>query len=341
MKGTVIALDEIAGRKAAARIVDGLLDDLIVAPKDAERPVPGAIYRAVCDRPVKGQGGMFVKLPGGNGFLRGAKGLRPGQAMLVQVTGWAEDGKAMPVTDRVLFKSRYAIVTPGAPGINISRKTRDEEVRVALRDIAQDEMAGIEGAGLILRSAAAGADEEAVAGDIAAMRDLAAAVLADGAGGPELLVEGPDPHELAWRDWDTPEVLAEAPGSFAAHGVDEMIATLQRAKLALSGDSFAYIEPTRALVAVDVNTGADSSQAAGLKANLALARALPRQLRCRGLGGQITLDLAPMPKKERRGFEQALRAAFRADPVDTVLAGWTPLGHFELQRKRERLPLEL
>lgn len=38
-------------------------------------------------------------------------------------------------------------------------------------------------------------------------------------------------------------------------------------------------------------------------------------------------------------IEQVLKAAFRADAIDTVLAGWTPLGHFELQRKRERLPL--
>jgi ribonuclease G len=88
-----------------------------------------------------------------------------------------------------------------------------------------------------------------------------------------------------------------------------------------------------------VNTGPDGSPAAGLKANLALARDLPRQLRLRGLGGQVTLDLAPMPKKERLAFEGHLRAAFRTDPIETALAGWTPLGHYELQRKRERLPL--
>ena len=46
-----------------------------------------------------------------------------------------------------------------------------------------------------------------------------------------------------------------------------------------------------------------------------------------------------MPKKERRTFEAVLRKAFKADDVDTVLAGWTPLGHYELQRKRARLPL--
>ena len=37
---------------------------------------------------------------------------------------------------------------------------------------------------------------------------------------------------------------------------------------------------------------------------------------------------------------KALRAAFKSCPVDTALVGWTPLGHYELQRKRERLPLE-
>ena len=99
------------------------------------------------------------------------------------------------------------------------------------------------------------------------------------------------------------------------------------------------IEPTRALVAVDVNTGRDTSPAAGLKANLATARGLPRQLRMRGLGGQIVIDFAPMPKKDRRTVESALRAAFRADPVETTLVGWTTLGHYELNRARVRVPL--
>jgi Rne/Rng family ribonuclease len=158
---------------------------------------------------------------------------------------------------------------------------------------------------------------------------------------PELLVDGADAHDIAWRDWPTPEVLDDRDGSFERHNVDDMIHTLASPRVGLGADGFAYIEPTRALVAVDVNTGGDNSPAAGLKSNIALAKDLPRQLRCRGLGGQITLDLAPMGKKDRRTFEQALKSAFRRDPVETVLAGWTPLGHFELQRKRDRLPVKL
>ncbi len=339
MKGTVVALDEIDGRKAAALLVDGALEDLLVDARD-DTPRPGAIYRALCDRPVKGQGGMFLRLPEGSAYLRGAKGLKPGQPLLVQVTGWAEDGKAVPVTQRVLFKSRFVIVTPDAPGINISRTIRDEEQRVRLREIVDDVLGDAEGIGLILRSQAASGTDAEVAEDIAAMAELAGAVTRDTTGtSPELLLDGPDSHALAWREWPMPDVLGDAPGSFAIHGIDALIDTARRPRLPLPGGAFAYIEPTRALIAVDVNTGADTTPAAGLKANIALARALPRALRIRGLGGQITLDLAPMPKKDRRPFEQALRAAFKADQIDTALAGWTPLGHFELQRKRERRPL--
>ena len=133
---TIIALDHLAGREAAALLVDGRLEDLLI---DGSAPRPGTIYRAVADRPVKGQGGMFLRTPDGSAFLRQVKGLAPGRPILVQVTGHAEPGKAIPVTARVLFKSRYAIVTPEAPGLNISRSIRDGEERVRLHEIAHAE----------------------------------------------------------------------------------------------------------------------------------------------------------------------------------------------------------
>ncbi len=342
MKGRLIALDTLGGRKAAAMLEDGVLTDLLVDPDDDTTPRPGTIFRAICQRPMKGQGGMMLRLPEGTAYLRRGRGLAPGQALLVQVTGWAEEGKAVPVSERLLFKSRYAIVTPGAPGINLSRRIRDEQARMRLLEIAHAVMeARDDSTGLILRSAAEEADEDAVAEDTESMRDLAHKVLQEGAGNtPEALLEGPDAHLLAWRDWPRPDLFAEAPGCFAEHGLDDRISTILGPKQPLKGGGFALIEPTHAFVAVDVNTGPDTSPAAGLKANIALARDLPRLLRCRGLGGQIVIDFAPMPRKERRQVEQALRAAFRRDSIETALAGWTPLGNFELQRKRERLPLD-
>lgn len=330
-----IVLDHIGERRAAALLVDGQLDDFLVA---TDAPAPGTIYRAIADRPVKGQGGVFLKTPDGSAYLRGAKGVNPGQALTVQVTGYAEPGKAIPVTDRTLFKSRYAIVTPHAPGLNISRQIKGDGLRDALLEVAHDVMSDSE-MGVILRSSCAQADHDDIAADMSDMRELAESVLSDHGKEPDILVTGDDPWQLAWRDWAMPADVYQDNGVFADHGVLDAVDAALASSVRLGSQSMLYIEPTRALVAVDVNTGSDGSFAAGLKANLAAAKALPRALRVRGLGGQITIDLAPMPKKDRQSFENALRAGFRADHVDTVLSGWTPLGHYELQRKRARHPL--
>lgn len=335
MKGRTIALDHFDGREAAALLVDGRLDDLLIDNEDAPRP--GAIYRAICDRPLKGQGGMMLRLPDGTAFLRQGKGLRPGQPLLVQVTGYAEGGKAVPVTDRVLFKSRYAIVTPGRPGRNISRAITDDDLRDELALLAAESFDS-DADGLILRSSCMGADPAEIAEDIAAMADLADAIMAEAEGTDALaLTEGDGPHALAWREWVAPADVVTEPGCFEPLGVLDQIDGLADALVPLA-DGTMYVEPTRALVAVDVNTGGDTSPAAALKANLAACRALPRALRLRGLGGQITVDFAPMSKAHRKQVEQTLRAGFRNDPIETSLVGWSPMGLFELQRKRERLP---
>ncbi|RUS58495.1 ribonuclease G [Pseudorhodobacter sp. E13] len=339
MKGRIVVLDEVQGRPAAALLVDGQLQDLLVDPAGDEA-LPGAIYRCVADRLMKGQGGVFVKLPEGSGFLRQTSGIAPGAKLLVQVTGPAEPGKAVPVTTRLLFKSRYAIATPGAPGCNISRRIKDEGLRAALEALAVAGMAGAaEGLGLILRSACADVDSDEIAADVAAVRALAEAVLADTDGGPELLVEGASAQETAWRDWADPAPDEVVEGGFADLGVLEMIDAVLEPRVDLPGAGHMMIEPTRAVLAVDVNTGGDTSPAAGLKANIAAARDLPRQLRLRGLGGQIVVDFAPMPKRDRAVLDQVLRAAFKGESAETNLVGWTTLGLYELVRKRDRLNL--
>jgi Ribonuclease G/E len=259
----------------------------------------------------------------------------------VQLSGPAEPGKALPVTTRLLFKSRFAIITPDAPGLNISRRIKDEATRADLTALAESGTAGADPAlGLILRSACAEAEPDAVAEDIAAMRGLAEAILADTTGGPELLLDGPGAQDLAFRDWlDPPVDEADTdPGSFDRHGVREAIAGLLAPRVSLEGGGHMQIEPTRALVAVDVNTGPDTSPAASLKVNIAAARDLARQLRLRGLGGQVVVDFAPMPKRDRSILDQVLKAAFKTDG-EVNLAGWTTLGLYELTRKRDRLPL--
>ncbi len=346
MKGRVIVLDEIDGRPAAALMVDGRLQDLVIDPADPDLPRPGAIYRAIAGRPIKGMGGIFVDLGGGRqGFLKNVKGISAGKPLLVQVTGWPEEDKAPVVSTRLLFKSRLGIVTPGAPGVNVSRQVKGHEERDRLEEIGVGilgDLADSERLGLILRSAAAGEDTEVIVEELERLVDLARKVLAEKAGaGPELLLAAPDAHTFAWSEWSVPapDEVIERPDAFAAEGVIEEIEKLARPEVPIGLGASLVIEPTTALVAVDVNTGGDASPAAGLKTNLRAARELPRQLRLRGLGGQIVIDMAPMPKKDRKALEDALRAALRTEGIDTAVLGWTHLGHLELQRRRERMPL--
>ncbi len=342
MKGRIVLLDTVAGRRAAALMVDGKLHDLLIDPAPGAPPGIGAIARARADRPMKGQGGITLHLGDGiMGYLKRARDIAAGETLFVQVSGVVEAGKAVPVTPDLIFKSRYAIVTPHAPGLNVSRTIRDDDERDRLAEIAHASRAASDGYGLIVRSAADGAPEAAVLDDIHAMCAAAALVLSEPSGEPEWLLDAEDAHTLAWRDWSTPDPdeVIDAAGSFEAHGVMEAVAAALAPRQSLPGGGSAWVEATRALVAVDVNTGADHSLAAGLKANLALVRDLPRLLRVKGLGGQITLDLAPMPKRDRKQVEDAVRKAFRLAGSDVVVAGWTPLGMLELTRKRDRHPL--
>jgi ribonuclease G len=342
MKGRQILIEPLpAGGHAAALLVDGRLQDLLLDPDPADPiPRPEAVYRALSGRPLKGTGGSIVDLGGGlTGFLRGARPPAPGRPLLVQVSGWAETGKAPPVSTRLRLKGRTAMLTPGAPGRNLSRNLRDPERRAALAALGDAAMAGADPElGLVLRTAACDAPATETAAEIAALRaDWAALSGADGP--PRLVRPAPGAAAEALRDWRLAgDSLREAATALADAGVWEEVDALADPLVPLGLGSMA-IEPTRALVAVDVNTGGDLSPAAALKTNLAAAAELPRQLRLRGLGGQVAIDFAPLGRSDRPRVEQALGAALRADGIETTVAGWTPLGHLELQRRRARRPL--
>jgi Ribonuclease G/E len=340
VKGRQILIEPLpAGGNAAALIVDGKLQDLLIdADPSDPAPSPEAIFRAVAGRPLKGAGGAIVDLGDGlSGFLRGAQLPAPGRPLLVQVSGWAEPGKAAPVTERLLLKGRTAILTPGSPGRNIARSLSDPTLRDSLAAAAEAAMAGADpGLGVILRSAAATVPPEEITAEIATLRAAWDEVSRKASGAPGLVRSAPGAAAEARREWTGPGAgLVEGPGALAERGVWEEVEMLRGPEVRL-GDGWMAIEPTRALTAIDVNTGADTSAAAALKVNIAAAKELPRQLRLRGLGGQVVIDFAPLARKDRARIESALAAALRVDVVETAVLGWTPLGHLELRRKRAR-----
>ncbi|MEM7268088.1 MAG: ribonuclease E/G [Pseudomonadota bacterium] len=318
-----------------AMTVDGRLEDLLIDAPDDQHAME-EIHLVRVKRIIRNQGGAHVKLgDGGTGFLRDARGLKEGQLVTAQVSGLAGPGKATPMTASPLFRGRYVILTPGASGLNVARSLKDKDERTRLAAIAEG--AGLDSA--IVRSRADGADEASILEDIEALKAMKEEV-ASGASARTLdcLAAAPGAEIIAWREWPEPDEVIQEDGAFDRLGLWDQIDALRSPRAELNGGGWMAIEPTAAMIAVDINTGADLSPQAAATANLSACADLPRQLRLRGLGGQITVDFAPMRKSDRKAVEGALQHAFKSDPVQTTLAGWTPLGNFELTRKRERRP---
>ena len=101
------------------------------------------------------------------------------------------------------------------------------------------------------------------------------------------------------------------------------------------------IDPTEALVAIDVNSGSFRTQKdaeeSAYQMNLLAAREIARQLRLRDLGGVIVNDFIDMRReKHRRGLEHALRDAMKRDRARTKILLTSPFGLIEMTRQRIR-----
>ncbi|MGB0852617.1 MAG: ribonuclease E/G [Pikeienuella sp.] len=324
----------------AALVEDGVLQDFYVDAPDDKHEMED-IHLVRIKRIIPKQGAAHVKMANGaKGFLREAGAVKEGQLVIAQVSGLASPDKGTPLTARRLHRGRYAILTPDAPGVNVARSIKDKDERARLTDIATP-LIGEDGAGVIIRSAAIDADADMLASDITALMEVERAVVeAAAALEISLLAAAPDAMMRAWRDWPEPDEVIEESDAFDRLGLWDQIDALRTPNVALHGGGWMAIEPTTALIAIDVNTGGDLTPQAAANANLRTCADLPRQLRLRGLGGQITIDFAPMRKNDRKAVESALKKAFANDGVQTTFAGWTPLGHFEMLRKRERRPLK-
>jgi Ribonuclease G/E len=104
------------------------------------------------------------------------------------------------------------------------------------------------------------------------------------------------------------------------------------------------IEPTSALVAIDVDAGARAGSGDpdrfALELNVAAAREAARQIRLRSLGGVIAIDFVSLRSKSHlRTLEDAVREAFAGDPWSIQFAGLSRFGVYELTRAQLRRPL--
>ena len=175
MKGRAIVLDHLPnGAFAQALLVDGRLEDLIVTPDTATPdPMPGDIFSARVTRKLPKSGAFCALSSGVEGYLRDAKSVEQGANILVQVVNLPEAGKAVTLTTRLLFKGPRLILTPGTPGINVSRAIGNDAERTRLQSIVEGArvQTGAIDIGVILRTAARGEDANHLLGELECLEE--------------------------------------------------------------------------------------------------------------------------------------------------------------------------
>ena len=104
------------------------------------------------------------------------------------------------------------------------------------------------------------------------------------------------------------------------------------------------IQPTEALISIDVNTGKAVSkkkdvQKTFAKINLEAAGEIAVQMRLRNLSGIILVDFIDLEDGSQKKLMECLRQEVRKDPVQTTVVDMTKLGLVEITRKKGRKSL--
>ena len=160
----------------------------------------------------------------------------------------------------------------------------------------------------------------------------------------ELGPEGKAPARLAQHDCDLELAHAKPANGETRLKLDEAFEEALARTVAIPGGGTLIIEPTSALVAIDVDAGgrggSGDPERFALDLNIAAARETARQLRLRGLGGLVAVDFVSMRAKSlRMHLEQAVRDAFAGDPWSVQFGALSRFGVFELSRAQLRTPL--
>ena len=302
-------------------------------------------------------GGEEAFLPGAGAFASDAA------PAIVQIVCDPYEGKRARVTRTPVLAGRYAAFRPGGQGVSVSRRLRDPQVRRALRAALDGSAAP--GGSLTVRAAAAARPEavpDAAAALAARWQEIAAHAQRDRT--PRRLWHGGGLLGRLLRDVASPAtariaiddeaVLArartlaagEAPDLAAAlassagdgppaaalferHDCAGRLAAALDPVVVLPGGARLTIEETRALSAIDVDTG----QADGVAAET--AEAAGREIVLRNLGGLIAIDFAGRGAAQRRAVQlAALRRALEGDRVPHRVLGVTAGGVVEVNRQR-------
>ncbi len=304
-------------------------------------------------------------------FPRIQEVLHRGQELLVQVEKDERDNKGSALTTYVSLPGRYMVMMPGSDSSGISRKVEQEGARKKLKEI----VAGMDipdGTGYIMRTEAVGRTSEELQKDFTNLTDLfetikEKATTISGAGEiyrdsgliirtirdyfsddiDEVLVDSKDAYREAkefFRDTmpaveKRVKLHKEKRPIFSRFQLEEQIDQIYEKRVPLPSGGSLIIEPTEALVSIDVNSGKSSGERGiedtAFKANMEAAEEVARQLRLRDLGGLIVIDFIDMREnKHNIEVEKTLKNALKMDKARVNVGRISQFGIMEMSRQR-------
>ena len=301
--------------------------------------------------------------------------LRRGQEILVQVTKEPIGTKGPRLTAQVSFPGRFLVYMPHSAHVGVSRKIEDRDERRRLKELGR-EILPEGGGGIIVRTVGEELTRKTFEGEYRRLRDTwekvrrrAESMKAPAAVHREaklisgvirdlfsdkfdaLTVDSREIYDdirdyLGAVDPDLMDRVHYHDGHlplFDEHGIEEEIQEAFQARVDLPTGGHIVVEPTEALVSIDVNTGRYTGKGKKdpeeviLRTNLDAAREIAKQLRLRDVGGIIVADFIDMESQENRDrvFHE-LKSHLGRDRARTKAHEISELGLVEMTRQRVR-----
>ncbi|HFD04689.1 MAG TPA: Rne/Rng family ribonuclease [Firmicutes bacterium] len=297
--------------------------------------------------------------------------LKNGDEILVQIIKEPISTKGARLTTNISISGRYIVLMPNTKQIGISKKIKNRNERIRLFKIAKEirpkEM------GLILRTSAQGHSIEEIDEEVKKLQIKMYNIIKDAEkqkapaliytdsnlfdklikdifsnGISECVIDSREFYEKLreYLNYTEPRlaktlVLKENIDLFREYGIDKELKLMYSMSVPLPSGGNIVIQPTEALISIDVNSGKSGLKAKHeemiLRTNREAAKEIARQLRLRDLGGIIVIDFIDMGSEEHKKklFEE-FKSFIRNDKSKPFIFEMSPLGLIEMTRKRVR-----
>jgi ribonuclease E len=300
--------------------------------------------------------------------------IKPGQVILIQIVKEERGKKGAALTTYISLAGKYIVLMPNtAKGGGISRKIFNSQDRRHIREIINT-LEIPKSMGLIVRTAGAKKTQNDIKNDLEVLIGIWDKIKHKtlNSNAPSLIHEEGDLIYRSIRDFlthDTEEIVIDGNEAyekaigyadiiakdsvkkikkyknkvplFHSTGIEKYLNKIYDARVTLKSGGYLIINPTEALVAIDINSGKATKERniekTALATNLEAAEEIARQAKLRDLAGLIVIDFIDMENfSNRRLVERKMKESLRSDKARTQVGRISNFGLLEMTRQRLR-----